>query len=404
MSSKCTEKTTLMILIDAFSKTYFSKKYTPFLYELSRDGVFTHVEPLFAFRGIETTIFTGFWPNIHNVWTEFCFANNHVGSRKDRLIRKTIEAVDLLPSDGSKAKLRYAIERYIFQEPSKTPNLIPAAAMSYFQPSQRKGITEPEAVGDIRTIFDVFRKEGVPFTFIEPWIWGDSRVLARARKLVEHNHKLRFWYLKFNSLDHLGHKFGPAPSAFEEELNKLDMYTEEIVSFLQRKRPDLDVLVLADHGMSEVHETIDVLENLGQLRSKMYKDYIAFVDSTMIRFWFFTKKTQQEICERLQQIKGGHILTNSEKRLLKIPLDQKYGETIYVLDEGYIFHPCFFHSKSIVNGMHGYAYPKTPEALPTIIATGEIADNFQMNKQVKYIDIAQSILLSLLPVSTAFSA
>jgi len=54
--------------------------------------------------------------------------------------------------------------------------------------------------------------------------------------------------------------------------------------------------------------------------------------------------------------------------------------------------------------MHGYAYPKTPEALPTIIATGEIADNFQMNKQVKYIDIAQSILLSLLPVSTAFSA
>jgi predicted AlkP superfamily pyrophosphatase or phosphodiesterase len=405
LSSKRAKKTTLMILIDAFSKTYFSKKHTPFLYNLSQDGVLTHIAPLFAFKGIETTIFTGVWPSVHNVWTEFCFANNQIGSKKDELVRKIIETVDLLPNDESKAKLRYAIERYIFQKPYNTPNLVPAAATAYFEPSQRKKITEPGAVGNVRTIFDIFRTKGIRFVFIEPWIWGDLGVLYAAKKLIKQEHKFHFWYLKFNHLDHLGHKFGPAPFAFKEQLIRIDQHVEEIVTLLQRKNPALNVLILADHGMSKVSKTVNMLEDLNQLRSKMYKDYVAFVDSTMIRFWFFTKKAKQEICEHLRQIRCGHILTSSEKKLLKMPLDLKYGEIIFVMDEGCVLHPCFFHSKSLVNGMHGYAYSKTPEALPIMIINSEIARNFRISKQVTFTDIPQLILQSLLPTfSTSLSA
>ena len=394
-----------MILIDAFSKTYFSKKYTPFLYNLSRNGGLTHIEPLFAFKGIETTIFTGVWPSVHNVWTEFCSVDNQIGSKKDELVRKIIEAVDLLPNDESKVKLRYAIEKYIFRKPHRPPSLIPAAAMAYFQPSQRREITEPGAVGKIRTIFDVFRKKGVRFVFIEPWIWGDAGVFRNAKKLIKKEHKFNFWYLKFNNLDHLGHKIGPIPFAFKEQLLKIDRYVKEIVTLLQRKTPNLNVLVLADHGMSKVRKTENILESLNHQKSEMYKDYVAFVDSTVIRFWFFTKKAREEICEHMRQIKCGHILTDSEKKLLKIPLDIKYGETIFAVDEGYVLHPCFFHSKSLVKGMHGYAYPKTPEALPIMILNGEIAKNFQISKRVTYTDIAPVILHSLLPdFSTSISA
>jgi len=393
-------RTTLMILIDAFSKAYFSKKYTPFLHDLSLNGGLTTIKPLCAFRGIETTIFTGVWPSVHNVWTEFCFRDNQICDKKDRLLQRIIRTFDLLPNDEAKVKLRYAVERYLFQKSLVTPNLIPGSAMAYFQRSQPKKITEPKAVGNIGTVFDVFRKEKVPFVFIEPWIWGDRRVLSKAKKLIEHNNRFRFWYLKFNHLDHLGHKFGPTPFAFREKLKKIDMYTEEIITLLQEKTPSLSVLVLADHGMSEVHKTLNMLEDLGQLKSQMFRDYVVFVDSTMIRFWFLTKKAKQEICEHLQQTKCGHILTSSEKKLLKTPLDLKYGEIIYVVDEGYVLHPCFFHSKSLVKGMHGYAYSKTPEALPIMIMNSEIAENFQISKQVTYADIAHLILQSLLPNSS----
>jgi len=395
LSNKYAKKTTLMILIDAFSKTYFSKKYTPFLDELSQNGVLTNIKPLFAFKGIETTIFTGVWPNVHNVWTEFGFANSQTGKERDELIRKVIRAVDLLPNDEYRAKIRYAIERYIFQKPHGTPNLIPAGAIAYFQRSQRKEIFEPEAVGNIRTIFDAFREKGVPFVFIEPYVWGDWRVLHKAKKLAEHDHKSRFWYLKFNQLDHLGHKFGPTPFAFKEQLKKIDRYTEEIVTLLKRKNPNLNILVLADHGMSKVCKAVNMLETLSQLRSEMCKDYLAFIDSTMIRFWFFTERARQEICEHLQQIKGGHILTSSERKLLRTPSDVKHGQVVYVVDEGYVLHPCFFHSKSLVKGMHGYAYPKTPEALPIIIMNNKIVENAKISKKVTFTDIAHLILQSL---------
>lgn len=397
--NKSKKDTTFMILIDAFSKTYCTPKYTPFLYHLAQEGILTHLKPLFAFRGIDTTIFTGMFPNVHNVWTEFCFVRKFIGSRKCRILEQIIKLISLLPNDEYKAKLRYLIERYLFNRPCKNPNLIPAAATCYFETSQKKEITEAGAIGNIQTLFDIFRRKGVKYNFIEPWISGDRGVLFKAKREIKKNYDYDFWYLKFNCLDHLGHKFGPNPSEFSDHLKKIDIYVKEIVTFLLRKNPKLKILVLADHGMSKVKKTINILEGIDQLRSRMYEDYVAFADSTMIRFWFFKEKAKNEIVNYLRQIKCGHILTTREKKILKIPLDLKYGEIIYVINESYVIHPDFFHSKFIVNGMHGYAYPRTPEALPVLIMNGQMAQSFHIDRAITYADILPLILRSLSCIS-----
>jgi hypothetical protein len=362
---------------------------------LSQDGTLLDLKPLFAYKGIETTIFTGVCPNVHNVWTEFCLEDKSISRKNFSLLSKMIKPTDLLPNDKSKIILRYAIERFLFQRPYNTPNLIPAAGMPYFIPSQQKRITEPRVLGNIKTLFDFLREKRLPFVFMEPSIWGDMEVYRKAKKLIEQNRRFHFWYLKFNHLDHLGHKLGPSPYTFKDQLTKIDSFAEEIITLLQKKDPKLKVLVLADHGMSEVRASIDILGRLEQLNSQIYKDYLTFADSTMIRFWFFNKKAQQEISAYLEHLKGGHILTNSEKELLKIPLDPKYGETIYVLDEGYIVHPCFFHSKSVIKGMHGYAYTKTPEASPILIMNDLITEFLDINKKFTYADLFKLILHSL---------
>ncbi len=160
MSSKHTRKTMLIILIDAFPKTYLSEEFTPFIYNLSKHGINTQIEPLFAFKGIETTIFTGEWPNVHNIWTEFCFQSNPSQKKNTMLLTNTIQAIDLFPfGDSKKAKLRFVVEKLLFKKSHKTPNLIPAKATNFFEASQFKEITEPGAVGKIQTIFDVFSKK-----------------------------------------------------------------------------------------------------------------------------------------------------------------------------------------------------------------------------------------------------
>ena len=387
----------LLILVDALSQVYFSNKYTPFLCSVAENGISSTLDPLFAFRGIETTIFTGVWPSDHNVWTEFKLAQSTKNSKKDRLLQQITKSLGVLPTDELRVKSRYFIERYLFKKFYKTLNIIPSTAMPYFETSQSKETVEKDAVDNVTTLFDVFREKGARYVLIEPWIRGDKGVLNKTKKMINQNCRYNFWYLKFNHLDHLGHKFGPEPSMFKDQLIEIDKYVEQVVTLLQRKRHKLNVLILADHGMSKVRKTVNILEDLRQLRSQLYEDYIVFADSTMIRFWFSTEKATYEISDFLQQIKCGHILSTKEKTLLKIPLDPKYGEIIYAVDEGYLIHPSFFHSRSEVKGMHGYAYPKTPEAFPILIMNDEMAKTFPTNKRVKYIDISHLVLRSLFP-------
>ena len=67
MSNEKSKTTLLVILLDAFSKNYLSKKNTPFLYNLAQDGAIGHIEPLFAFKGIETTLFRVIQEAVNNI-------------------------------------------------------------------------------------------------------------------------------------------------------------------------------------------------------------------------------------------------------------------------------------------------------------------------------------------------
>jgi len=388
-----------LILVDAFSQVYFSNKYTPFLCSLAENGISSALDPLFVFRGIETTIFTGLWPSVHNVWTEFKLAESTKNGKKDRLLQQIIKALEVLPTDDLRTKSRYFIERYLFKEFYRTLNLIPSTAMPYFETSQSKETVEKGSLGNLTTLFDAFRGIGVQYVLIEPWIGGDKGVLKEAKKMIEFHSRYNFWYLKFNDLDHLGHKFGPEPATFKNQLTKIDAYIEQVVNLLQKKRHALKVLVLADHGMSKVYKTVNIWKDLRKLRSQLYEDYLVFADSTMLRFWFSTEQAVHEIYDFLQQIGVGHILSTREKEFLKMPFDPKYGEMIYVVDEGYLIHPSFFHSRSKPRGMHGYAYPKTPEAFPILIMNDEMVNTLPTNDKVKYIDIPHLILSALLPVT-----
>ena len=95
--------------------------------------------------------------------------------------------------------------------------------------------------------------------------------------------------------------------------------------------------------MCQVDGIINLKEKLDSLEIKANDDYIVFLDSTLARFWFFTKKVEDQIIKLLNTVKQGHILSNAERRKLQVPSNEAYGHTIFVADEGYVFHPSYFH-------------------------------------------------------------
>ena len=84
-----------------------------------------------------------------------------------------------------------------------------------------------------------------------------------------------------------------------------------------------------------------------------------------------------------------------EKKQLKIPNDRRYGDLIFALNEGCIINPDYFHSSKSVNGMHGYADPKSKNALPLFIAPKKIMEKIDLKNGLQFTDVFPLILKSV---------
>ena len=385
---------TLMILVDAFSAKYLSREYMPFVFSLGEEGFSTTVKPMFAFKGIETTIFTGMWPDRHGVWTEMSFNGGCNSSRISTIFKTIVRLSDMIHNDKIRKLTRIGGEILFGGTTSRlTPNIIPAEALSYFEPSQKKAIYEEGSIDSIPTFFDILRGNKINFAFIEPpFLTGDEGIIDKV-KGFESKERTQFWYVKFNKLDKEGHIHGPNPTQFKESLRRIDGYVEQLVREVTALG-DINILICTDHGMSKVSKYVDILQGLQYLRARMYKDYITFLDSTIARFWFFDKTVKGEIEEYLNSLASGHILSSQERKALRIPDDVRNGEMIYVMDEGQVIYPDFWSGTRVVKGMHGYAYSKTEEASPVLIANGSMAQ-YCDKVPVHYTDIFSLLINSL---------
>jgi predicted AlkP superfamily pyrophosphatase or phosphodiesterase len=387
---------TLFICIDAFSKTYLSKENTPFLFDLASRGLHSSIKPLFAFRGIETTMFSGVWPEEHGTWTEIRLKGKkqlpQLNTRK-----LLVQLLDIVNLDKARKIGRVAIQCLLDRTTIRlTPNLIPAEAFGYFEPSQKKAIFEEGSIGSIPTLFDMLRSHGFNFAFIEPsFINGDRGVIDKVAALSNSDRNIKFWYLKFGSPDKAGHIYGPSPDKFKITLRKIDGYLQQVIEILQRRYDNLAIMIMADHGMSRVDSYYDILSNLGRLNSTMYKDYVLFLDSTMARFWFFTDISRLEIENYLKKQSYGHLLSAEEAKHLHIPSDTRYGESIFVMEEGKMIYPDFWSGTRKAKGMHGYAFHISEEALPIFVLNNEMYQYCKKENDFTYIDVFELLQSSL---------
>jgi predicted AlkP superfamily pyrophosphatase or phosphodiesterase len=388
---------TIMVCIDAFSQTYLSKENTPFMYETANRGLRSTIDPLFAFRGIETTMFTGVWPNVHGTWTEICLRDrNELGNAKMGKI--LVKLLDILSSDKARKIGRVAIQRLLDHSSVRlTPNLIPAEAFGFFEPSQKKAIFQEGSAKSISTLFDLLRRQQLEFAFVEPPIFGgDTRVVDKIAKLANAARNIKLWYVKFGRPDKVGHIFGPSPQYFSSTLREVDNYVRQAVKILEKKYDsEVNIMIMADHGMSKVNNHYDLMGGLKTLKSTIYKDYVPFLDSTMARFWFMNDNSRREIENFLSGLNYGHLLSSAEIESLHIPNESRYGETIFAIDEGNMVYPDFWSGTRKAIGMHGYAFPKSDESIPVLIANKEMSSHLKIKGSATYIDVFNSLKTSL---------
>ncbi len=368
-----------LILVDALPPSYVSQQTLPSICELAHDGYAGPLTNIYAYRGIEATLFTGLFPSEHGVWGEFRPAPPTQSKEPvlDRLARLSIAVGDLLPSDRLRIDVRYVVSR--LRQPNRhlpTGNLIPASLMRRFIGSVETPIWEAGSLGKHRTIFDDLRAAGHTFEVVGyPTIQRDTQIVAHVRKRLSQGDLPDFWYIKFSALDALGHKFGPSVEKLAPALGEMNGQIKALISTLKSSYAgaDLDIVLLSDHGMSQVTRMIDVRPLLRQAGLLLGRDYLYFLDSTTIRFWSEQSSVRSTLAACFSGLSGMRVLDVDARRKLHIPDDVGTGDVLVALDEGSVIFPDFFRKQGAPLGMHGYAQVETEAGNPFLAVEPEVA-------------------------------
>lgn len=160
----------------------------------------------------------------------------------------------------------------------------------------------------------------------------------------------------FVELDSVGHKFGLDSEQYNNSLNRLNSWVNNLCDRFGSVHPDGHIVVLSDHGMSKVKRVIK-LDLKKDFSSKEISKLIYFLDTTMLRIWYLDSEVKGAIESFLNNKDYGRLLTDEERIDFGIA-NKIWADSIFLLNEGCVFAPSFLE-KGYPLAMHGY-HPRLP--------------------------------------------
>jgi hypothetical protein len=163
-------------------------------------------------------------------------------------------------------------------------------------------------------------------------------------------------FLPLPDLDGIGHSYGIEGEPYNEHLARLDQWVAELAERFLQLHAEGHVFVISDHGMVNVTQGVylDIEEQVGRMSSSTY---LYFSDASLLRVWIFDEQLRAPVHTYLEQFVRGRLVTEGERREYGLT-SERFGDFIYVLDEGLAFEPSTFARHKPI-GMHGY-HPLAP--------------------------------------------
>lgn len=228
---------------------------------------------------------------------------------------------------------------------------IPLSILAEFDLCQRKDIFSPGAFDGMSGLADIVAASGAG----RIWNWSvpEDRAFAELEGEIDRGEK-KVLFLYTPALDSVMHAVGPQNTAVRDALAVYGRRIQELLERARRRYREVRAFTFGDHGMAPVHGVHDLR---GELKSAGFGSdgpVLHFLDSTMARFWFRSASERRKIEEILARQPWGRILGEGELESLGVFFpDGRYGELIFLLDEGEILVPSFMSSRP-AQGMHGY--------------------------------------------------
>ncbi len=371
----------VLLLIDAMREDYISEENTPFLNSCRKDGLhYKRVIPSFGYCE-RTEILTGLKPNESGYFTAIGY--DPVGSPYRKL--PYLKYLSFLELNLIKARrfIGNRLYNYVYKYfrgmcsrlIRKYPNSgfrdykIPISLLSEFNLTEDRVDHRDSSAFSKPSILKLLEDNNKSYFYdsftalnMEPNGTDDNRLAMSLERATTTRDNLHLIYISI--LDTIGHKFGPDSDEMNEALQNIDKKLCNYVTSFNRIVPDATYIFLGDHGMEPVKQRFDAESELMNLvessKLKLKEDFIYFLDSTMMRVWFKSRKAEENLLNRLTSseifLKFGIFVDENLANRYQIPWkDRRYGDLIWQAKLGVLIYPDFFHKgRDPHKGMHGY--------------------------------------------------
>ena len=399
---------TVFLLMDAFRYDYVSKETTPFLWNCANDG--KYIKKIVPSSGFceRTEIFTGQKPDESGFFTAIGFDPENspyadVGLNKLEFIEKLLCFGSRILSKKNKRRVYERFRSYAEQSFRKRgvdmgSYFIPLPWLHYFALTEdRIDMRKPEAFSKT-SIFELLEQKGRSYfydtftalNFHSPYNSDSARLDAVIKDTGDTPKDLYLIYI--SSPDAYGHSLGPESQEFKNILKELDKNLENFVNRLENIAPGNRYMFLGDHGMLPVETQFDAEHEINNIMSSAglskKRDYVYFLDSTMLRLWALSAKAKKYFSEVLPKStvfkKNGNWINDELAKKYNIPWpDRRYGDYLWLANPRVLVFPDFFHRTNPYKGMHGYD-PNLPESQGVCICWGKGIEASNIEKEYLY--------------------
>ena len=383
---------TVAILVDALRHDFITKRDSPFLSSLLNNGVGGEIKEPFAFI-MHPTWFAGLYPETSGKSLVYWYSPHASPYKFTRFIPLLGDKILMLRKGLDK------IVRYTSRYSYGTAPHVPLNMLKYFDFADKLPPWNPN-YSPQTTLFDLLRENKLKWLFIG-YPGSDQRTSAIWNKFqIEITSDMSFVWLHFAETDLAEHEYGPMSNKRKKKLKEIDETIEKIWDKLNNIFDEVNMLVFGDHGAVEVKKTVNIEGELKSLDLKVGKDYIHFLDSTIARFWFKNDIAKSKVTEMLKEFRDGKILTKQDFIRYKANFSHtKYGEFMWIANEGTLILPNFWQGNSPVKGMHGYLSDVKDNQAAFVLSSRMVDERVKLKNPCEMVDVFPTILeLMNLPV------